>query len=167
MKYAFVAILFSMAAMLSCTPAQDSANQELDAEVLPNSGSEEYQVGTWTEDWDLALSAAKELHRPILVNFTGSDWCVWCTRLAEEVFTQDEFKQFAKENLVMLKLDFPRNIKQSDELKQQNSMLQRQFSIKGYPTIVFLNEEGKEINRTGYRPGGAAEYVSHIKELLK
>ena len=95
-----------------------------------------------------------------------SDWCGWCIRLAEEVFSQDLFKKYAEENLVMLKLDFPRNIAQSDELKQQNSMLQRQFGIQGYPTIVLVDEEGKEIARTGYRPGGAADYVSHLKELL-
>ncbi len=163
MRFTLILLLISMVAVLGCNPApKANANSEIaGAETGP------YIPGAWIEDWDLALASSKELDRPILINFTGSDWCGWCVRLKNEVFSQKEFDSYAKENLVLLKLDFPRSIAQSDELKAQNSTLQKQFAIQGFPTIVLVNSEGKEIKRTGYREGGAAAYVEHIKDLLK
>jgi len=169
MKYILIIILISMVAVLSCTPAPksaDTADTAEAAEILPSVENEDYQPGSWAENWDYAISAAIELERPILINFTGSDWCVWCIRLKDEVFSKAEFSEYAEKNLVLLTLDFPRNIAQSDELKQQNSTLQRQFGIQGFPTIVLIDPTAKEIARTGYRPGGAVEYVKHLEELL-
>ena len=171
MRYIFVMLLVSMVAVLGCTPAKnpadDAAQQAPESSEVLASHSTEYETGAWTESWDLALSAAKELKRPILVNFTGSDWCVWCIRLVNEVFSQDEFHKYAKENLVLLKLDFPRNLPQTEALKKQNSVLQQQFGIQGYPTIMLADSDGKEINRTGYQKGGAASYVKHRQDSLK
>lgn len=82
------------------------------------------------------------------------------------MFSQKEFQEYAKDNLVLLKVDFPQEIKQTAERKKQNQKLASQFRVRGYPTIVLLNAEGKEIARTGYRKGGAAKYVEHLKELL-
>jgi protein disulfide-isomerase len=123
--------------------------------------------GEWIESWSDALKLAGELDRPILINFTGSDWCSWCIKLSDEVFTKQEFIDYAKANLILLKLDFPKRIPQSNELKMQNRNLQNKFNINGYPTIVLADKEGTEIQRTGYQPGGAVAYVSHLQELLK
>lgn len=168
MRYVLIAVLIMMTAVLGCTPApqndvvSDPDNSANDA----SAAQENYEQGTWTEDWDLALSAAKALQRPVLVNFTGSDWCSWCMRLSSEVFSKDEFNSYAKENLVLLKLDFPKKIEQSKELKEQNETRGRQFGVEGFPTIILLDSEGKEINRTGYQPGGAAKYIGHLQALL-
>jgi len=168
MRYVLIAVLILMTAVLGCTPAPqndivpDQDNSAIDATA--DEGS--YEQGTWTEDWDLALSAAEKLNRPVLVNFTGSDWCSWCIRLASEVFSKDEFNTYAKDNLVLLKLDFPRKLQQSMELKEQDETRMRQFGVEGFPTIVLVDSEGKEINRTGYQPGGAAKYIEHLQALL-
>lgn len=168
MKYILLLFLVSMVAVLSCTPtpkSADSAEQAPAETVIANSVA--YEPGTWIENWDTAISTAKETGRTVLVNFTGSDWCSWCIKLSNEVFEKKEFNAYAKDNLVLLKLDFPRKIAQSVELKQQNSNLQRQFGIQGYPTILLVNAEGKEIGRTGYQPGGAEAYVKHLGEMIK
>ena len=82
------------------------------------------------------------------------------------MFSQKEFQKYAKDNLVLLKVDFPHEIKQIADRKKQNQKLAAQFQVRGFPTIVLLNAEGREIARTGYRKGGAAKYVEHLKELL-
>lgn len=138
------------------------------AETLDQTtGAEKYTPGEWITDYKQALAAANTDGKPILVNFTGSDWCIWCKRLMNEVFTKDEFINYAKENLVLLKLDFPRSLPQTPQEKQQNEELAKKFSITGFPTIVILDKDGKEKARTGYQQGGAEKYVQHLQELIK
>ncbi len=171
MRYILLILLVSVVAVLGCTPAENPADnadsKAPEGTQMMAANAEKYEVGAWTEDWDLALSAAKELKRPVLVNFTGSDWCVWCIRLVNEVFSQDEFYTYAKENLVLLKLDFPKNIAQTEALKKRNNDLQKQFGIQGFPTILLMDSSGKEIARTGYQKGGAESYIKHLQDLLK
>jgi protein disulfide-isomerase len=167
MKYILIMILISMVAVLGCTPAPKADTPAAEAEITNEvMTADVYEPGSWTENWDQAMAAAKEMERPVLVNFTGSDWCSWCIRLKDEVFSKPEFKEYAAANLVLLTLDFPRRLAQSEQLKAQNEMLLKQFGIQGFPTIVLVNSEGKELNRTGYQQGGAAKYVEHLQELL-
>jgi thioredoxin-related protein len=120
----------------------------------------------WMTDFEAAKKVAAEKNIPILADFTGSDWCGWCIRLKEEVFTKAEFISYAKDNLVLLELDFPRKKEVPEEVRKQNEALLGVYEIRGFPTILLLDAEGKELARTGYRRGGAKAYVKHLKELL-
>ena len=62
----------------------------------------------WDDDFEKSLAKAKEEKKMVLLDFTGSDWCGYCIKLDEEVFSKSAFKKFAKENLVLVELDFPR-----------------------------------------------------------
>jgi len=126
----------------------------------------ELASNTWSEDWVSVTTLAQETQKPILINFTGSDWCVWCKRLDKEVFSQKTFQQYAQDNLILFKADFPSKIPQSKEIKDQNASLQKKYKIKGYPTIMLVNAEGEVIARTGYQKGGASAYVRHLESLL-
>ena len=120
----------------------------------------------WTSNLEKAIEQAKKENKAVLVNFTGSDWCIWCKRLSAEVFQQKEFETYAKDNLVLVMLDFPKNIEQSDETKSYNNMLAQKYGIQGFPTILIFNNQGKMVAQTGYQPGGAANYVKHIQSYL-
>ncbi len=121
----------------------------------------------WLTDFEKARQKAAELKRPILVDFTGSDWCGWCFKLKEEVFTQKEFQDFAKDNLVLFKADFPRDRQLPEAERKQNESLLRKYQIRGFPTILLLKAGGEVIAQTGYQRGGAAAYVQHLQDLLK
>ena len=103
----------------------------------------------------------------MLLDFTGSDWCGWCIRLKKEVFDEKQFQDYAKENLIMVELDFPQAKELPKKVKEQNDKLAQQYQIQGYPTIVLLDSSGKEVGRTGYQEGGPQKYVEHLKEILK
>ncbi|MFU8847383.1 MAG: thioredoxin family protein [Opitutales bacterium] len=120
----------------------------------------------WMTDLEAAKAIAKAENKPMLVDFTGSDWCMWCIRLDEEVFSKQAFKDFAKENLILVEIDFPRKKTQSDELKEKNQALAQKYGIRGFPTILILDAEGKVIERTGYRRGGPEKYVEHLQGIL-
>lgn len=121
----------------------------------------------WLTDFEKAKKTAAEKKLPILVNFSGSDWCGWCKKLDKEVFSQDVFKKYAKDNLVLLLVDFPYFKEQAEKEKTQNKELALKFGVEGFPTVVLIDAEGKQLARTGYKPGGAEAYAEHIKELLK
>ena len=149
--------MFSLAAAEPENPAP-----AVDAAVVTK-----IKQGDWLENYTEALAAAKQLKRPVLIDFTGSDWCGWCIRLDREVFSQKAFLKYAKRDLVLLKLDFPQRKKLSEALQKQNMELAKKFGIRGFPTIVIVDAEGKEIARTGYQRGGAKNYVDHLKDLLE
>ena len=122
----------------------------------------------WLTTYEAAKKQAKEENKPILINFTGTDWCGWCIKIEKEIFSKDEFKAYAKEKLILMEVDFPEKKKQSDEVKAQNKVLDKEFKIEGYPTIFLIDAEGKKLSEDiGYREGGAQAYVDHLKELLK
>ena len=121
----------------------------------------------WLTDFEAAKKQAKEENKPILINFTGTDWCGWCIKIEKEIFSKDDFKAYAKENLILMEVDFPEKKKQTDEVKAQNKKLDKEFKIEGYPTIFLIDAEGKKLSEDiGYREGGAQAYVDHLKELL-
>jgi thioredoxin-related protein len=120
----------------------------------------------WMTDFEAAQAKAKAENKPMLLDFTGSDWCGWCIKLDEEVFSQAAFSEYAAAELVLVEIDFPRRTEQSDKLKAQNEALSQQYGVRGFPTILVLSSEGELIEKTGYRRGGAEAYVQHIKEIL-
>jgi protein disulfide-isomerase len=62
----------------------------------------------WLTNLDDALKIAEKDNKVILMDFSGSDWCGWCIKLDKEVFSQAAFKDYAKDNLVLVLVDFPR-----------------------------------------------------------
>lgn len=120
----------------------------------------------WMTDFEAAQAKAKAENKPMLLDFTGSDWCGWCIKLDKEVFGKAAFKDYAAAELVLVELDFPRGKEQSAELKAQNEKLAQQYGIRGFPTILVLSPEGELIEKTGYQRGGAEAYVEHIKGIL-
>ncbi|MFK7852077.1 MAG: thioredoxin family protein [Akkermansiaceae bacterium] len=138
------------------------------ASMLLCAGSGLAEDKLWLTDFEAAKAQAKKEGKPIFINFTGTDWCGWCIRLEKEVFEKEEFKKYAKESLVLMEVDFPRKKKLPKEVAEQNKKLDKEFKIEGYPTLYLLDADGKKISGdVGYREGGAAAYVEHLKSLLK
>ena len=122
----------------------------------------------WREGFtDEARAEAEKEKRFILLFFTGSDWCIWCVRLHDEVLSQPAFKEYAAKNLVLLLVDFPNKKPMTKEQKAANNALAQKYGIRSFPTILILNSDGQVLAKTGYRRGGAAAYVNHLKNILK
>ncbi|VGO13735.1 Disulfide bond reductase DsbH [Pontiella desulfatans] len=121
----------------------------------------------WMTDFEKAKELAKEQKRHILIDFSGSDWCGWCIKLDKEVFSKQAFKDYAKDNLVLVLADFPRDkSKQSSALQKQNEELSKKFGVRGFPTVFILGPDGETVAKTGYQAGGPEAYVTHVKKLI-
>lgn len=121
----------------------------------------------WYTDVKEAITESNKAHKPMLMFFTGSDWCGWCIRLQNEVLTTPEFKRWAAENVVLVELDYPRRTPQTPEIKTQNNELQQAFGIQGFPTIYFTSAEAKDgkvnfkgLGQTGYVAGGPIAWLA-------
>lgn len=130
----------------------------------------------WLTSIDEAQQLSEKTKKPILANFTGSDWCGWCVKLSKEVFNQPEFKEWADKNVVLLELDFPRNKIQTDAIKQQNTGLQQAFQVQNFPTIWVFNlakdATTKKYNitplgKTGYVSGGPTVFTNNVDKMIQ
>ena len=119
----------------------------------------------WLTDYEAAKKQAAEQKKPILMFFTGSDWCGWCKKLHADVLDKKDFQDFAKDSVILLELDFPNAIPQSDALKKQNKELGKKFKVDGYPTMVLVAPDGeKELDRT---VGYDSDLVKKLKKTVK
>ncbi len=121
----------------------------------------------WLTDFQKAQAEAKAGHKMLLLEFTGSDWCIWCKRLEAEILSQPRFAEFAKDNLVLVRADFPRAKPLSTEVRKQNRELAQRYGISSFPTVVVLNGEGKQVGLLGYMPGGPEAFIDELKKLPK
>ena len=150
--------------MISCREAEPIDNKV--DEAVAAEAEREVVAELWMTDFEAAKVKAKAENKPMLLDFTGSDWCGWCIKLDKEVFGEAAFKDYAAAELVLVELDFPRGKGQSAELKAQNEALAKQYGVRGFPTILLLSPDGELIEKTGYQRGGAEAYVEHIKAIL-
>lgn len=120
----------------------------------------------WHHSYESAIQEATESGRPILVNFTGSDWCHWCVKLKQDVLSTPEFEAWAKENVVLLELDFPRRSPQSAVLKQQNQDLAKKYGINAYPSVLLIDARGEKLgDRLGYL-ADSEEWISNASAQI-
>jgi thioredoxin-related protein len=122
----------------------------------------------WAADLPTALGQAKAANKIVLLDFTGSDWCVWCMKFDDEVLSKPEFAAYARTKLELVLVDFPKTKNQSDALKKNNDELQTKFKVDGFPTYVALNADGKEIGRqVGYLSGGPQAFIAELEKFRK
>lgn len=121
----------------------------------------------WLTDMEKAKEIAKKENKAILLNFTGSDWCGFCIKLKDKVFTTKEFQEYASENLVLVEVDFPDKKKLPDDLKKANEKLKNQFGIQGYPTIVIVDASGNKLGEAvGYGGDTPKEYIAKLDSMV-
>jgi len=125
------------------------------------------QTVEWLTDAQAAQVRAKEENKLVLLDFTGSDWCIWCKKLKREVFDKPEFAQFAQSRLVLVEVDFPRNKTLTEAQKQANAQLDKTYGIDSFPTIILLNSDGKQVGRMGYVFGGVNSFISKVEKVTR
>lgn len=155
-----VAIGCERAPTVSETPEVDSADAataSLDSEPVH---------AEWLVSYEEALAKSEETGKPILADFTGSDWCGWCIKLHDEVFSKDEFASWAGDNVILLELDYPRRTAQDADIKAQNAALKTKYEIRGYPTILFLDSNGDVLGDYGYDKGGPSNWTSEASKII-
>jgi thioredoxin-related protein len=121
----------------------------------------------WLTDAAKAQTQAKAEKKLVLLDFTGSDWCGWCIKLNKEVFSKPEFAEYAKKNLVLVEVDFPRRKQLNAEQQKANNALQEKYRVKGFPTIIVLDGNGRKVGELGYIEGGPKKFIAELEKVRK
>ncbi len=128
-----------------------------------------FSSNVWLLDFSEAHVNAKEQHKMILINFSGSDWCGPCIQMHKDVFEKDDFKGFADKNLVLLKADFPRlekNKLTAEQLQRNNNLAVKYNPDGDFPLTLLLDENLKVLKIWSGNPGLLAkDFISEISGL--
>ena len=106
-----------------------------------------------------ALEAAAPDKQNVLLDFTGSDWCPPCMALHRRVLATKPLANYAKDNLKLVMVDFPRSKSLRRKQQQANEALKQQFKVDGYPTLILLDATGNELDRKDGYGGESAKKV--------
>ena len=119
----------------------------------------------WESDWSVATQKSKENNQKLILVFSGSDWCIPCIKLEKEIWEDESFKTYARENYVLLRADFPKrkkNVLPKDK-KAHNDKLAERFNTSGYfPLVVVISPEEKVLGQLGYEKSTPEKYIELI-----
>ena len=125
---------------------------------------------TWYTDIQQAINISIKQEKPLLLFFTGKDWCGPCKMTAKYVFGSQEFAKWS-DNVVLVELDFPRGAKRS-KIPAEHIQLAQQLQVRSYPTVWFVNTTvvNKEVQLQNISPpiiGGSRDAKSWISQAQK
>ena len=124
----------------------------------------------WLTDYDQALVVSKKKQIPILINFSGSDWCQPCMLLSKTIFETSRFHSFSRDSLVLLNLDFPRrkkNMPSNVEMAKREHLATKYNKKWTFPAVILINYKGDILAETGYKRVSADRYIRHLKKIIK
>jgi thioredoxin-like negative regulator of GroEL len=112
------------------------------------------EAGIFNEStYSAGLEKAKATGRPLMIDFFTT-WCGPCRRLDETTWANKEVKAFLAERTIPIKID-----------AEKESALAEQFSVEAFPTVVFVSQDGKEIDRfVGYL--SPTDFLSEARDIL-
>ncbi|SEK25732.1 Thioredoxin-like [Aquimarina amphilecti] len=124
----------------------------------------------WLTDFEEAKQIAKDSKKPILMYFTGSDWCAPCIMLQEDFFSTIKFKK-QSQNVVLLKVDIPRRVDviSKEQLKANKKLLGKYNKEGGFPNIIALNHKGKVLDSQGSYSASLRDpdrYFSFVSKVI-
>ena len=121
----------------------------------------------WKTNFVEAKIEAAKNNKLILVNFSGSDWCLPCIQLRKNIFDSESFTTYASENLVLVNADFPRQNKHklSPAQKKMNEDLAEEYNPGGkFPYTILMTADGKILKQWDGLPGlSDKQFVEEIK----
>lgn len=119
----------------------------------------------WHTNYKKAVEVSKAENKPLILYFTGSDWCPFCLKMDQEILGTARFAEMTKDQFVFMEVDFPQKTPLPLELAKQNKRLKRRFSVMGYPTLVILDTNQEKIASRGYLPTSPEKYAQHLLSI--
>ena len=162
---ALVSIMAGLVISAGCSATSKLSTLFAEASAAPPAASE---LLGWTTSHQTGAMESNSTGKTMMLWFTGSDWCRYCTMLENEVFHTATFQDWSAQKIVPVMLDFPKRTKLSPELAEQNDELAERYEsfVKGYPTALFVDQQGNVIGKLGYESGGPEHWIKKAEAIL-
>jgi protein disulfide-isomerase len=120
----------------------------------------------WHTNFVVAHSQSKAEGKLMLVHFSGSDWCGWCMKLQKEVFQKAEFQDYARSNLVLVAVDFPKRKVLPPAVQEANQALATKYQVEGFPTLLVLDSDGSMLGVLAFGDGGPKSFIKELEKVV-
>ena len=121
----------------------------------------------WYDNFEAARAKAEKENKPLLLLFTGSDWCGYCIKLRKGALDKHDFKDYAKKNLVLVFIDSPRKTRLPAKLVVQNRELKSRYGSRGVPHTVLISADGKVLGRITGCPKDPGSYLERVRKIVE
>ena len=149
------------------SPTNSSANNtRTNTSSAAQDRSNNAKIIDWCENYTDSVRQAKELSKPLLILFTGTGWCPACIKLEREVLQKPEFIQGVNDNFVFYKAEFTDPSPEGLNSNPDSALLDR-YQVNAFPTILVVDNNGKQLFTVDYKAGGADAYVREINQKLQ
>ena len=153
-------ILFLVAAMISVKPLQTWVWGETSTpSAVENKVVSHVEFKKVKSEAELQQALA-ENNKSLVMLDLYADWCVACKEFEKETFS-DPSVQKAFGDMLLLQVDMTKN-------SEENRALMTKYKVLGLPTILFFNQDGKEIEGSrvnGFMP--PVEFLQWIEKIRK
>jgi len=126
---------------------------------------------SWLGNFETARTEAKQEHKLILINFSGSDWCGPCIRLRKEILESSAFETYATGHLVLVRADFPRQKKNQlskDQVKLNEALADIYNKDGKFPYTLLVDENGKVLRSwDGFPDETPEQFVKQIMDTTQ
>ncbi len=118
-----------------------------------------------TCDIEKAKGLAKAYKKPLVLVFTGSDWCDNSQKMLK-IFQDNEFALEIKNSMIFVQVDFPELNTASKESIERNFSLKKVYGVEEFPEIVLLSEDQELITQIGFCHEGAKQLASRLQKHI-
>ena len=116
-----------------------------------------------TQDFMKAKEISQGYQKPLVLVFTGSDWCQYSQDLLKNTFFTEPFFQTIKTSLIFAQIDFPELSRVVlPERIEQNKILKDQFKVQEFPTVILMDPAMHEVTRLGFSTMPSNEYAKYL-----
>lgn len=116
----------------------------------------------WLTSYEAAMAAAREQGKPVLILFTGSDWCTYCKLLEEKVLHTETFRKWAGDRLILVMIDLPKEGISAEE-RATRSRVCLKYGVRTFPSVVLAGADGAKITtQSGYMGQAADSWVAAL-----
>lgn len=139
--------------------------------VLPSFDQGTSQVSTqseikWLNSFSAAQQQARANSKPILILFTGTQWCPACIKLEKDVLMKPEFMDAVKNRFVFVKAEFPKYDENSIKASPYFSLMER-YGISLFPTLIIVDADGNHLFTVNYKAAAPQAYAEELNNKLQ
>lgn len=128
-------------------------------------GGDAQEVVVWHRDFPSAVAEAKGEGKKLLIVFTATDWIEICQKFHDDILASQAFMAAVSGRFTLLKLEFPKDNMMPREEAAQKNFLREAYRVRGYPTVILTQADGRPFGMNGYQPLPPAEYAAQIRKI--